>query len=167
MSALEGKQEKRSASRTGFHLILYSIPWRHLNMLRVQNFCPSASIKMGSDYAGWACRLSLLVFTRGEVCHYCCKRVICTQNEKQVKQHCTSLGKKEETQPGGLRVEPTLTRYLLDTRTSNTGHQDQKLLPQIYSFVSHSKHWCEISSMCHPAPLSEASTLLSMGFTSY
>lgn len=32
-------------------------------MLRVQNLYPSASIKMGSDEAGWSCRLSLLVFT--------------------------------------------------------------------------------------------------------
>lgn len=63
MSALEGKQEKSSASRTGFHLILYNIPWRHLNMLRVQNSYPSASTEIGSDWAGWSCRLSPLVFT--------------------------------------------------------------------------------------------------------
>lgn len=53
---------------------------------------------------------------RGQICHYCCKRVICTLNEKQ---HCTSLGKKEESQPGGLRVEPTSHIYLLHTRTRN------------------------------------------------
>lgn len=67
---------------------------------------------------------------RGEICHYCCKRVVCRQNEKQVKQPCTSLGKKEETQPGGLRVEPTLHRYLLDTRSRNTQRScSPKLIP--------------------------------------